>query len=159
MRSIESIELRGQLSLALIDREGRTVMSQRASNLVVTTGREMVANLFSGIKIDPVNFVAVGTGEKISEEGDQTLVSQLGNRKALLVFNPSLDLVTAGKGADTRKKITRTVELDFNEANGELREAGLFNAAEGGIMYNRVVFPTVTKTDSFKLTLVWEILF
>ena len=40
-----------------------------------------------------------------------------------------------------------------------LREAGVFNAATGGVMYNRVVFQDVTKTDAFKLTLLWDIVF
>ena len=41
--------------------------------------------------------------------------------------------------------------------NAELREAGLFT--EDGVMYNRVTFDTITKSDQFKLTLVWEITF
>lgn len=159
MRTIESIELKGQLSLVLTDREGRVALAQTASNLVVTTGRDLVAQLFSDLKVDPVSFMAVGTGDKPTAEDDKELGTQLGPRKPLGDVDPSIHLSTVGKGADTRKKITRTVELDFGEANGELREAGLFNAAEGGMMYNRVSFPTVTKTDSFKLTLVWEILF
>lgn len=160
MRSTESIELKGLLSLVLTDRKGQTVLQQNASNMVVTSGRDLVAKLFANQKIDPVNFVAVGIGNTPADEADQALADQLGPRKPFLdAFDPSVHLSSVGEGADLRKKITRTVELDFNEANGALTEAGLFNAAEGGIMYNRVVFPTVTKTDSFKLTLIWEILF
>ena len=47
----------------------------------------------------------------------------------------------------------------FGEANGALTEAGLFNAAAAGVMYNRVVFPPINKTADFKLTLIWEIIF
>lgn len=160
MRSTESIELKGRLSLALTNRAGQTVLQQTASNMVVTTGRDLVAKLFSDVEIAPINFVAVGTSEKPVDENDQSLGAQLGDRKPFLgTFDPSAHLSTVGEGAEKRKKITRTVELDFTEANGELREAGLFNAAADGIMYNRVVFPTITKTDSFKLTLIWEILF
>jgi hypothetical protein len=40
-----------------------------------------------------------------------------------------------------------------------LREAGIFTAVSGGVMYNRVVFDAVTKTNAFKLTLLWDITF
>ena len=53
-----------------------------------------------------------------------------------------------------------TSQLDFGEANDPstpLREAGLLNA--DGVLYSRVVFKDVTKTDTFQLTLIWEIVF
>lgn len=160
MRSTESIELKGQLSLSLSDRDGNTVMTRTAHNKVVTSGRDLVAKLFSAVANTPtVGFVAVGTNDKEVSESDTALAAQLGDRKPLGAFDAQKDLSTVGAGDDARRKITRTVELDFSEANGELREAGLFTAATGGVMYNRVVFPTVTKTSSFKLTLVWEIQF
>jgi hypothetical protein len=51
--------------------------------------------------------------------------------------------------------------FDFGEANGPepLREAAIFTAAADGTMYNRVVFDPVTKADTFKLTLIWDIVF
>lgn len=160
MRSTESIELKGQLSLSLSDRDGNTVLTRTAHNKVVTSGRDLVAKLFSAVANTPtVGFVAVGTNDKEVSESDTALAAQLGNRKALGAFDAQKDLSTVGSGDDARRKITRTVELDFAEANGELREAGLFTAATDGVMYNRVTFPTVTKTNSFKLTLVWEIQF
>jgi hypothetical protein len=64
-------------------------------------------------------------------------------------------------GGVTRVRTRLTAEFDFDEANGNdpLREAGVFNQAEDGVMYNRVVFDPVTKTDAFKLTLIWDIVF
>jgi hypothetical protein len=160
MLATESIELKGQLRLSLTDRDGNTVLTQTAHNKVVTSGRDLVAKLFSNVEnTATVGFVAVGTGDKEVSESDAALATQLGDRKALGNFDVNKDLSTVGSGDNARRKITRTVELDFAEANGELREAGLFTAATGGVMYNRVVFPTVTKTSSFKLTLVWEIQF
>jgi hypothetical protein len=51
--------------------------------------------------------------------------------------------------------------FDYAEANGAdpLREAAIFTALAGGTMYNRVVFDPVTKTNTFRLTLIWDILF
>ena len=52
-----------------------------------------------------------------------------------------------------------TSVFESGEANGALREAGIFTAASGGVMYNRVKFDTVTKTADFKLTLIWDVVF
>jgi hypothetical protein len=61
-----------------------------------------------------------------------------------------------------RLRVTLQTVFDFAEANDPsvpLREAGIFTAETGGVMYNRVVFEPVTKTNAFRLTLFWEIIF
>ncbi|HEX2898148.1 MAG TPA: hypothetical protein VHS96_00360, partial [Bacteroidia bacterium] len=77
-------------------------------------------------------------------------------RKTINPINPALHIATTN---DNKKKVTISCDLDFSEGNGALTEAGLFNAALGGVMYNRVVFPPVNKTTDFKLTIIWEITF
>jgi hypothetical protein len=47
----------------------------------------------------------------------------------------------------------------YDDCNGRVCEAGLFNASEGGVMYNRVVFPEMRKTPSLSLTIAWRISF
>ena len=59
-----------------------------------------------------------------------------------------------------RVRASLTAQFGFDEANDPstpLREAGLFNDAD--VLYSRVVFQPVTKTDTFQLTLLWEIVF
>jgi hypothetical protein len=60
-----------------------------------------------------------------------------------------------------RIRVSLQCVFDFGEANGAdpLREAGIFTAASAGTIYNRVVFDPVTKANTFKLTLIWDILF
>ena len=61
-----------------------------------------------------------------------------------------------------RTRLTLTAVFDFGEANDPatpLSEAAIFTAATAGVMYNRVVFAPVTKTNAFKLTLFWDIVF
>ena len=68
-------------------------------------------------------------------------------------------------GSTTRARVTITTELDFavpqDRDSLELREAGLFNGSDPAqsVMYNRVVFPVITKTKDFALTFIWEITF
>jgi hypothetical protein len=127
-----------------------------ANNNIVLSGRDLVAKLFINEQIAPISHVAVGTGTtKVDPKTDTNLNTEL-FRKAITKIDPTQNLTTT---IDGKKKVKITTELDFNEANGALTEAGLFNANAGGVMYNRVVFPAINKTNDFKLTLIWEILF
>jgi hypothetical protein len=77
----------------------------------------------------------------------------------------TMDVQEAQDGNTTRARVTITTELDFavpqDRDNLELREAGLFNGSDPAqsVMYNRVVFPVITKTKEFALTFIWEITF
>ena len=98
-------------------------------------------------------------GNRVDGFVDAAANSQLESelfRKEINPIDITKDLTTTN---DNKKKVMITAELDFNEGNGALTEAGLFNADSGGIMYNRVVYLPINKTSDFKLTLIWEIIF
>ena len=160
----EKNEMRGCLTLRVWDRDGRVIHVQPCKNRIVTSGRMLVAQLFGGVETGtpptPVTHMAVGTGEAQPTDGDEALQSQRGDRKEIgpVQYVPFAD---PDSGGVMRVRATLTAEFGYNEANGDqpLREAGVFNAATGGEMYNRVVFPAVTKTDAFKLTLIWDVVF
>ncbi|MBZ5724660.1 MAG: hypothetical protein LAP87_06645 [Acidobacteriia bacterium] len=155
MHVMEALDMRGRLTMRISDAQGRTIGSVAADNNIVLTGRDLVAKLFIKETIDPVSFVAVGTGSAPVTPSDAALKTEL-FRKPINTPNASQNLSTT---QDFKKKVTVTADLDFSQGNGALTEAGLFNAAVGGVMYNRVVFPTINKTSDFKLTLIWEIVF
>ena len=160
----EKNEMRGRLTLRVLDRDGRVVYEQPCKNRIVTSGRMLVAQLFGGVETGtpptPVTHMAVGTGDAAPTDGDEALRSQRGGRKEIgpVQYVPFAD---PDSGGAMRVRATLTAEFDYNEANGAepLREAGVFNATTGGKMYNRVIFPAVTKTDAFKLTLLWDVVF
>lgn len=161
----EKNDMHGRLTLRVSDREGRLVYEQPCKNRIVTSGRRLVAQMFGGVATGPtptrVTHMAVGTDGTAPADTDTSLRAQRGDRKPIgdvtyVEFNE------AGAGGQIRRiRATLTAEFDFGEANGgePLREAGVFNAATGGVMYNRVVFDPVTKTNAFKLTLLWDIVF
>ncbi len=163
MHWLETIDLRGQLTLQSRDPNGSLITEVRANNSIVETGRELVAKLFmKGIKdtIKPVSHVAVGTGTNAVLVSDLTLGREI-LRKPLNAIDPQRDLQTietdSPLGKVNRKKVILTADLEMDEANDALTEAALFT--EDNFMYNRVVFKPINKTPDFKLTLIWEILF
>jgi hypothetical protein len=142
------------------DREGRILLDRTHSNRIVKSGRQLVAQLYAGVTGTPpskVSHMSVGTGGDAPTDDQTVLVAE---RARNPISAPIYTEIVDGTGVK-RVKVTLQTVFDFGEANGPdpLREAGIFTAATAGTMYNRVVFDPVTKASTFKLTLIWDIVF
>jgi hypothetical protein len=161
----EQHAMQGALSIQLTDHSGRVVRQMHCKNRIVTSGRNLVAQLFGGqsggVPPGRVTHMAVGTDNTPPTDTDTALRAERAPRKAITSVDYSE--ITEGEGANLVRRVRArlTAVFDFNDANGTeaLREAGIFTADSAGIMYNRVVFEPVTKTNAFKLTLLWDIVF
>ncbi len=151
----EALDPRGRLTIQKTDARNTLMETIQVHNSIVLSGRDLIAKLFIKEAIEPVSHVAVGTGSAAVQTADAALENEA-FRKPISPIDPSLHITTT---AANKRKVTISAELDFAEANAALTEAGLFNAAADGVMYNRVVFPPINKTVDFKLTLIWEIIF
>lgn len=159
---IENNDMRGRLTLRLTDAGGRVVHETRCANRIVTAGRQLVAELFTGQGATPISHIAVGTDGTAAADAQTGLSAERAPRKAISTVELAELVEKAGTPDEVhRVRVALTAVFDFGEANGAapLREAGIFNTADGGDMYNRVVFEPVTKTDAFKLTLLWDVVF
>lgn len=159
----ESQEMHGQLTLLLTDQDGRVVQQQQYKNRIVVSGRQLVAELFSGkpsgAPPKAVSHMAVGTDGSKPTDDDGALKAQRSERKAIQEITATRFV----ENAVHRVRVSFQTVFDFDEANDPnnvpLREAGIFTDPVGGVMYNRVVFDPVVKTNAFKLTLLWDIIF
>jgi len=155
---IERNEMHGALTLCMTNREGRVVHETSHRNRIVTTGRDLVAKLFGaqvpGVPPAAVTHMALGTDGTDPTDADTALRAEIAPRKPVKV-----EYSRIAEGGVERVRARLTSVFDSGEANGPLREAGIFTAATGGVMYNRVKFDTVTKTADFKLTLIWDVVF
>ncbi len=171
MKIADVMDMKGRLTIQRFNFEGKLINEVKANNFIVYTGRDLVAKMFLNQPIDPIRYLAVGTGANSVNPISDTGLQQEVFRKEIKPIDLSRDLSDADEIAvkveggvinQKNRKVRLSVDLDFAEPTNQpiaLTEAGLFNAAKGGIMYNRVVFPNITKTSDFKLTLVWEIIF
>jgi len=159
MKNEEQLDIKGRLTLQLTDAHGEVMQTMQIPNMIVNSGRKLVADLFSGkaSKHISISHVAVGTNNADSKADDTALGAEV-FRKEVTILDPQKD--------GDRFKVTLTTELEFNEPSGSeviLQEAALFYGpdknARDTIMYNRVKFAPVTKNENFKLTLYWEIIF
>ena len=157
MKINESIDMKGKLRIQVKDRAGQILRDFTTPNAIVNSGRDLVAQMFKDGISRPVNQIAVGTGTDAPTPADPGLGAELFRKE---IEQSSI----AEPDEDNRIKVTVSTTLALDEANGALSEAGLFSPdpndpSQPGIMYNRVQFDTITKTNEFQLTLVWEIVF
>ncbi len=158
----DRIDMAGRLTIVLRDRTGAVALERTQPNRIVSSGRQLVAEMFAGQTAGaprtPVSKIAVGAGSTEPADTDVGLVQPRDAPKAIskvdygTFTDPATNVV--------RVRVQLTALLDFGEYNDPatpLREAGLFNDAS--VLYSRVVFQPVTKTDTFQLTLIWEIVF
>jgi hypothetical protein len=157
----EGMDMRGQVTISLTDREGRTVYERTHQNRVVKAGRQLVAQLFGGITVgtppSKVTHMGIGTDATAPNDDQVDLVAPRAPRNPI----SSVAYTEVNEGGVKRIKASLQTVYDFAEGNGAapLREAAIFTAGTGGVMYNRVVFDAVTKNNTFKLTLIWDIVF
>jgi hypothetical protein len=151
----DTMDIKGSLTIQKRDLNNQLVEEIHANNTIVTSGRRLVAQLFSKDfkdTIKPVSQIAIGGNDKAVSDDDQKLGQEIFSKG----INPikDSDLVVL---PDKRIKLTITADLQAEEGNEELKEAALFN--EDQVMYNRVIFTPINKTPDFTLTLIWEITF
>ena len=147
----------GQLTLQQWTSEGQLVKAHTVHNSIALEGRRLVARLFNkdaaAGDIQRVSKIGLGSSQDPFKPDQTGLISKVGETPIAKVDQVQ---VTDANGTP-RIALRLTGELGKDEVNHPLREAGLFT--EDGVMYNRVTFDTITKSNQFKLTLVWEITF
>lgn len=156
MKMADDLHIAGRLTIRKCALDGRLVETKTVTNDITTAGRSLVARLFNkDEKPDAtkrVSKIHLGASQD-SFDADQTaLLAKIGETDIIKIDSSGVSVSNV-----PRIMLRLTGELGEQDCNGELREAGLFT--EDGVMYNRVTFDTITKSDQFKLTLVWEITF
>lgn len=163
----------GRLHIVMRDPRTDAIVEDRwVPNLVTTAGRNLLSDLLTGAAQGIANIqLAIGgpadpndpTDPPAPAPGDTALDNEL--RRVDTELGAS-----AASSDDPPRSVTPISAVLEAEVGGEalvLREAGLIMTrlatGEGGseidILYNRVVFPTITKQPELQMTLTWEVIF
>lgn len=137
----DKLSLTGALT---ISRNGEVV--REIKNLVVTSGKALVAANLQGNNVNPITYMALGTGTTAADVADTTLESEL-DRNAL----------TTSGGTVSGAVVTYESTWAPGDGTGAVTEAGLFTASTGGTMLARTVFPVVNKGADDTITVVWDV--
>lgn len=144
----EQLKLSGQLSIVLTGKDGQVKDSREVKNLVVNSGLAFIISRMAGTSKDVMSHMALGSGTTPAAGNQTDLVSLLGDREAL----DSSTIVGANSN-----QIQYVASFEAGEGTGAVTEAGIFNAATGGDMLCRTVFPVVNKASDDTMTVTWVV--
>jgi hypothetical protein len=157
--------MRATLHIELRDRRGRVLVAHSARNTVLGTGGRLVADLFAGTG-SPITHMGVGTSD---DEPDSVAITALqnddGSGQPGIVGDTATPIAPGDFHIDVddaRRRVVVRVRATLPDAAavGTLREASLLSRRDtGDVLYNRVVFPPISKGDDHDLSLFWEIEF
>lgn len=153
----ESIGVAGRIHLSVYEPGGRLVEERRVNNLVTLEGRRLLGRCLAGLVIPGTQLqLAIGTGTRATSLDDLTL-----EREVAAVPVDSPQVVVDGDGA-TRRAMLR-VRAVFPALVGETQligEAGVVLQVGGQpLLFNRAIFPVVSRAERLEVALAWEILF
>ena len=143
----EKVIGKGSLSCVLKKADG-TKECWGIDNLVVTTGRNHIADQLSDQSEASMSHMAIGEGTTTQILADTALESEV-SRKALTSK-------TQGSGSDANK-IIYVADWAAGEGTGAITEAGLFNSATAGTMLTRTTFAVKNKDVGDSLSIQWTL--
>lgn len=144
----DQLKLSGALSVVLRDKEGCIKDTREVKNLVVNAGLAYIISRMVGTSKSVMSHMALGAGTAAAAAGQTDLLSMLGVREAL-------DSTTIT--GTNNEKVQFAASFEPGDATGAVTEAGIFNAATGGDMLCRTVFPVVNKQADDQLAVTWTI--
>jgi hypothetical protein len=145
---MDTVKIKGQLTLTLLDASGNVKSCSNIDNLVVTTGKNLIASRIAGNTDSVVTHMALGTGSVAPLIANTTLGAEIvGSRTALSVSG----------GTPTNNIVICAAEFGPGVGTGAITESGLFNASSGGSMMSRTTFDPVNKDVSDTLNISWSL--
>lgn len=134
----------GNIVAVLYDEHGIEKFRQEVKNLVVTTGKNLIASRLVGTASNVISHMAVGTGTTAPAAGDTTLVTELTR-------------VAISSGTASGNVATYVATFAPGVGTGSINECGLFNASTAGTLLARSTSVIVTKGALDTLALTWTI--
>ena len=141
----EALQIHGKLSIVKTDKDGNTTTTE-VPNLVVATGKTVIAARLAGNTAAVMSTMGIGTGTTPASASD----TALGNQVWLN------NLATAG---GTPSSNTVVYSATFNPSqpgtSQAITEAAVFNTSN--VMLCRIVFPVINKQTTDTITISWTV--
>lgn len=147
MNVIETLKATGALKIERINSVGDVVETLQVPNLVVTVGKNFIAQ--SMIKTTTnapaaMSHMAIGSDQTAAAAANSTLGAELGR---VVMSAPSV----------SANAVTYSATFPAGTGTGDIKEAGIFNAASAGTMLCRTTFPIVTKQSGDSIAITWVV--
>lgn len=146
--SKDSIKLTGHIDIKLFGPDGRLKDSRDIKNVIVTVGKNFLANhLASSSPVtDFMQYLEIGTGTDAAQATDTDLQIAIGTR-------------ISGTRSDSTNIWENEGTFGAGIGTGAITEAGLFSnsVTATGTMFARQVFPVVNKQAGDSLQIIWQV--
>lgn len=143
-----SVDFKVVVKGELFDKDMNLKQSFVKHNLITYAGYKFIAECFgNSTRPNALKYIAVGTGSTAPKLTDTTLETEL--------FRKSCDY----SYVDNDFFLSLGVTLAAGEATGAITEAGILNASNGGVLFDRITFPVINKDEldtyriSFNITM------
>lgn len=143
---LETLQAKGQLKVVLTGPDGKVKTEQLLKNLVVDTGLNFIVSRMKDATADVMSHMTVGTGTTPAAAGDTTLEAEIAGARTALTSTT----VAANQ-------VTYVSSFSAGVGTGAITEAGVLNAASGGTLLCRTVFPVVNKQAGDSMTITWTV--
>ena len=140
----ESINVKGNLEVILLDETGKQKDYRKVNNLVVAVGKDTIASRMVGNTTAIMSHMAVGSSNTAATTSQTALGGELGR--------VALDSTTRASNT-----VTYVATFPAGTGTGALTEAGILNASSSGIMLCRTVFGVVTKASGDTVVITWNV--
>jgi hypothetical protein len=145
MTTNDFTSITGDVDIILYDELGSIKQEHHVKNLVVATGKQMLAEKFSGVSTRGVTHIALGEGSAITSSATTSLGAPLAGA-----------VVPAVLGSSPAGTFVYTAVFPQGVGTGALTEVGEFNI-DGAVetLFARTVFPVVNKQAADILAVSW----
>ena len=140
----ESVSIKGNLEVILLDEKGIQKDYRKINNLVVAVGKEIIAARLLGNTIAIPSHMAVGTDATAAATGQTALGGELGR-------------VVLDSSARASNVVTFVATFPAGTGTGALTEAAILNASSTGNMLCRTTFSTVNKAVGDTIVITWNV--
>ena len=140
----ESVSIKGNLEVILLDEKGIQKDYRKIDNLVVAVGKQVIAARLIGNTIAIPSHMAVGTDATAAATGQTALGGELGR----VVFDST---------TRTTNVLTYVATFPAGTGTGALAEAAILNASSTGNMLCRTTFSTVNKAVGDTIVITWNV--
>jgi len=138
------IKVTGELKITVTNPEGNVKQEVVVPNLVVTTGKNLIASRLKDTTDDAMSHMAIGTDSTAAAAGDTALGSEAGR-------------VALTSTTVTTNSVAYVASFGAGTGTGAITEAGLLNAGSGGTLLCRTVFSVINKGAADTLGITWTV--
>ena len=140
----ESVSVKGNLEVILLDETGKQKDYRKVNNLVVAVGKDVIASRLVGNALAVMSHMAVGSSNTAAATSQTALGTELGR----------VVLDSTSRATNT---ITYVATFPAGTGTGSITEAGILNAGATGNMLCRTVFGVVTKASGDTVVITWNV--